>query len=483
MPIDGRGDRAERVYRHLRDAVLDGRLRRGERLPATRELAASLGVSRSTVSTAYERLTAEGYLAARVGSGTFVSGPAPATTGTSRARAPRARAGRRGGRRPAEPAPAWRELADPLWAPPRPIAYDFSVGSPDPVLFPHDAWRRSVASALRGPALRDANYGDPAGVERLRTGIARHLGLARSVRTTAGEVVVTSGAQQAFDLLARILLRPGDAVAVEDPGYPPVRQLFEQLGARVVPVPVDAHGLRVDLLPAARLVYVTPSHQFPLGGVLPIERRTALLEWAERNDAVIVEDDYDSEFRFGSRALDPLQRLDDDGRVVYVGTFSKTMLPGLRLGFVVAPPSLVPALLSAKRLADWHNDVVTQTAMASLLDTGAFASHVRRARRVYERRHGVIAAEAARLLADRLAVVPSAAGLHLALRPHDGTAFDSARVAEAASHAGVAVQPLPRFALRPGSEGLLLGFGAVAAEDVPDGIRLLAEAAGRALSG
>lgn len=474
VSIEGRGDRIERVYRGLRDAVLDGRLRHGERLPATRELAVSLGVSRSTVSTAYERLTAEGYLAARVGSGTFVAMPVQTASGSGAQPAVPASV-----RQGSLPAPAWRDLADPLWTEPRPIAYDFSVGSPDPALFPADAWRRSVAAALRGPALRTAHYTDPAGAEPLRAGIARHLGLARSVAATADDVVVTSGAQQAFDLLARTLLQPGDTVAVEDPGYPPVRQLFEQLGARVVPVPVDDHGLRVDLLPAARLVYVTPSHQFPLGGVLPLERRTALLEWAARHDAVIVEDDYDSEYRFGARALDPLQRLDADGRVVYVGTFSKTMLPGLRLGFVVAPPSLVPALRSAKRLTDWHNDVVTQTAMARLLDSGAFAAHVRRARRVYEERHALIGREAGELLSGRLAVVPSAAGLHLALRPVDGVAFDSVRVMEAAAVAGVAVQALPRFAVGTGWEGLLLGFGSIAAEDIPDGVRLLAEAVGR----
>ncbi len=459
--------------------MLDGRLRRGERLPATRELATRLGVSRSTVSTAYERLTAEGYLVARVGSGTFVALPASIVAAAS----PRTAATSRGGGGAALPAPAWRQLVDPLWAEPRAIAYDFSVGSPDPVLFPHDAWRRSVAAALRGPALRRAHYADPSGLERLRAGIARHLGLARSVAATPDDVVVTSGAQQAFDLLGRTLLRPGDTVAVEDPGYPPVRQLLEQLGARVVPVPVDEHGLRVDLLPAARMVYVTPSHQFPLGGVLSLERRTVLLEWAHRYDAVVVEDDYDSEFRFGARALDPLQRLDGDGRVVYVGTFSKTMLPGLRLGFVVAPPSLVPALRSAKRLTDWHNDVVTQTAMASLLDSGAFAAHVRRASRVYEERHALIGREAAALLAGRLQAVPSAAGLHLALVPAEGVLFDSVRVVATAAIAGVAVQPLPRFAVRSGWKGLLLGFGAIAAEDIPDGMRLLAEAVGRTHTG
>lgn len=470
VAIGGRGDRADRIYRQLRDAVVDGRLRRGERLPATRELAERLQVSRSTVSTAYERLTAEGYLAARVGAGTFVAYAGAGDGGS--------------GRRPAgaaRPAPAWRDLDDPLWTEPRPIAYDFSVGSPDPAVFPLDTWRHLVAGELRGGLRRAGLYGDPAGVERLREGIARHLGLARSVEASPADVLVTHGAQQAFDLIARVLLRPGDTVAIEDPGYPPVRQLFETVGARVVPVPVDERGLRVDLLPPARLVYVTPSHQFPLGGVLPLERRVALLEWAARNDAVVIEDDYDSEYRFGSRPLDPLQRLDAQGRVVYVGTFSKTMLPALRLGFIVAPPGLLPALRHAKRLTDWHNDVVTQRAMARFLDSGGFARHVKQATRVYEERHRVLEAAAAELLPG-FVPVPSAAGLHLALLAPEGSeeaAIDGRRVAERAAVAGVSVQPVSRFRVKAGADGILLGFGGIPAEQIPDGLRTLAQAVER----
>lgn len=450
--------------------MLDGRLRPGERLPATRELAERLQVARSTVSTAYERLTAEGYLAARVGAGTFVAAapirPEPAT-----------RPARRRGA--ARPAPAWRDLDDPLWQEPRPVAYDFRIGSPDPALFPADTWRHYVAAELRGPVVRSAAYDDPAGVSRLRAGIARHLGVSRSVVAGPADVLVTNGAQQAFDLVARVLLRPGDTVAMEDPGYPPVRQLFEMAGARVVPVPVDADGLRVDLLPPARLVYVTPSHQFPLGGVLPLARRVALLEWAARHDAVVIEDDYDTEFRFGSRPLDPLQRLDADGRVVYVGTFSKTMLPALRLGFVVAPPALLAALRHAKRLTDWHTDTVTQRAMARFLDAGGFGRHVRAANRVYAERHELLVRSAADLLPG-FEAVPSAAGLHLALLARDGAApVDAARVAERAAVAGVAVQPVSRFRLGDGPDGLLLGFGSIPAAHIPDGMRTLAEAVGR----
>ncbi|WP_158863341.1 MocR-like pyridoxine biosynthesis transcription factor PdxR [Leifsonia sp. AG29] len=473
VAIGERGDRADRIYRQLREAVLDGRLRNGERLPATRELAADLQLSRSTVATAYERLVAEGYLVARVGAGTFVA------AGRVPPKSRRPPAARRG----VLPAPAWRGIDDPLWTEPRPTAYDFSVGTPDPALFPLEAWRALVAAELRGRTLRTANYDDPAGVQRLREAIARHIGLARSVRASPEDVLVTSGAQQAFDLIARVTLRPGDTVAVEDPGYPPVRQLLEATGARVVPVPVDDQGLRVDLLPPARLVYVTPSHQFPLGGILPIERRTALLEWAARHDAVILEDDYDSEYRFGARPLDPLQRLDEEGRVVYVGTFSKTMLPTLRIGFLVAPPSLLPALRHAKRLTDWHNDVVGQRALARFIDSGAFARHVRKATRSYAERRDLVLRTAAELLGPALRAVPSSAGLHVALLAADQPSFDDLGAAESAAAAGVAVQPVSKFAVHPGAAGVLLGFGGVAGPDIPDGIRVLAQSVARRRAG
>ncbi|MFF1574423.1 PLP-dependent aminotransferase family protein [Leifsonia sp. NPDC058292] len=472
VQIEGRGDRSDRIYRQVRDVIRGGLLRHGERLPASRDLAAQLSVSRTTVTVAYERLTAEGYLVSRVGAGTFVAAPS-ARPSSTRARDARSAA---------RPLPRWQSIHDPLWTEPLPIAYDFSMGSPDAALFPLESWRRLVAAELRGGIRRSAHYQDPAGLERLRVALARHLGVARSVDASADDIVITSGAQQAFDLIGRVLLEPGDVVAVEDPGYPPVRQLFESQGVRVAPVPVDDSGLRVDELPAdARLVYVTPSHQFPLGSVLSLERRSALLEWASSHDAVVVEDDYDSEYRFADRPLDPLQSLDSEGRVVYVGTFSKTMLPALRLGFLVAPTSLIPALRSAKRLTDWHNDTVAQAAMARFVDTGGFARHVRQATKTYAARQRSIIEQAEALLGDTLRVVPSVAGLHLCLVPVDsGRAFDDDRVAADAAASGVAVQPLGRFgALMPRASGLILGFGAIAPEDVPDGLRLLSRAIAR----
>ncbi|WP_345761433.1 PLP-dependent aminotransferase family protein [Diaminobutyricibacter sp. McL0608] len=470
--IEGRGDRSDRIYRQLRDAIHDGRLRRGERLPPSRDLAGRLAVSRNTVAVAYERLAAEGYLVSRVGSGTFVAAPTPGPHRAGGRRAPVSSA--------LHPRSLWQDLPDPLWTEPVPIAYDFSVGTPDPGLFPLEQWRRFVAGELRKGILDAGGYGDPAGLARLRAAIARHIGVARSVDAAPDDVLVTSGAQQAFDLIGRVLVEPGDVVAVEEPGYPPVRQLFESLGAVVVGVPVDDHGLVVDALPAtARLVYVTPSHQFPLGAVMSFDRRVALLEWAGRSGAAIVEDDYDTEYRFADRPLDPLQSLDRDGRVIYVGTFSKTMLPALRLGFLVAPEPLRGALRSAKRLTDWSADYLNQAAMARFIDGGHFARHVRRATREYGARQQQIISEVAAEFGDAFRVVPSIAGLHLCIRPAD-TDFAAERVVALAASVGVSVQALSTFCADEAQPGLILGFGSVAPEDVGDGLRLLAGAVARA---
>ncbi|MET9300739.1 PLP-dependent aminotransferase family protein [Micromonospora aurantiaca] len=463
VSLAGPGDRATRIHRQLLEAILDGRLRPGERLPPTRELARRLDVSRNTVAVAYERLTAEGLLTARVGAGTFVAGepvararPRPAPAGGVRPRAFWASA---------EPAPT---------AAPRP-GHDFRAGTPDTGLFPLATWRRLVAGELRTATIR-GGYADPAGHRGLRTAVARYVGLARAVRAGPEDVVVTHGAQQALDLIARVILEPGDRVAVEDPGYPPARRLFAGHGARVVPVPVDDEGIDVRALPGdARLVYVTPSHQFPLGVRMSPARRAALLDWAATRDAVIVEDDYDTEFRFSARPLDPLQTLDRAGKVVYVGTFSKTLLPMLRLGFLVAPASLRPALLSARQLTDWHGDHTTQAALARFIDSGELARHIRKATRVYAERRDLIDAALRSDLAGWLDPVPSTAGLHLCARLRPEAGVDLPAVVARAAESGVTVREIADYqAGPPGPAGLVLGYGAVATADVPEGLRLLA---------
>jgi GntR family transcriptional regulator/MocR family aminotransferase len=470
---DGRGDLAARIYRQLLDAILDGRLRPGERLPPTRELARSLEVSRNTVAAAYERLTADGFLAGRVGAGTFVADSSVGSARTRR-RAP--------GGADVAPRRLWRTIpasggsAQPPAAPPR---FDFQVGVPDARLFPLEAWRRLVGRELRPATVQAGGYGDPAGSAALRAAIARHIGVSRSVQAGADDVLVTQGTQQALDLIGRVLVDPGTCVAVEEPGYLPARLVFRALGARVVGVPVDAEGIEVSALPAgARLVYTTPSHQYPLGTPMSLPRRRALLAWAERHRAVVIEDDYDSEFRFSDRPLEPLQSLDRGGRVIYVGSFSKTMSPMLRVGFLVAPASLQQTLRTAKQLTDWHGDLTTQGALARFIDEGLFARHVRRATREYARRHERIVGILRRDLGDVLDLVPASAGLHLCARLSSGAGgVDVGAVVRRASAAGVFVRGLDTFCgERPVQHGLVIGYGAIALDLVDEGLRRLATA-------
>jgi GntR family transcriptional regulator/MocR family aminotransferase len=417
-------------------------------------------VSRNTVLHAYERLIAEGFLDGKVGAGTFVRAPARLTRrAPAGALAPRA---------------VWRSLIAPApSAAPPAITHDFSLGAPDPALFPWDDWRRLIARELRGRR-RPVGYPPPDGDPGLRAAIARHLGLSRSVIAGADDVLITHGAQQALDLIARVLVAPGATVAVEEPGYPPARQVLTAHGARVVPVRVDAEGLVVDRLPAAaKLVYVTPSHQFPLGTAMSLARRLALLAWAERHGAAIVEDDYDSELRFAGRPLEPLQSLDRAGRVLYVGTFSKVLLPSLRLGFIVAPPSVMPALHAAKRLADSHGALEPQRALRAFIDDGLFARYLRRVLRDYRERHAALTDAIARHLGDRVVPLPAAAGLHVAAWLADRRTDDAA-IATAARAAGVAVEPLSAYFARAPRPGLALGFGLIRARHIDAGIRALA---------
>ncbi len=336
-----------------------------------------------------------------------------------------------------------------------------------------------MSRELRGSTLNAGAYGDPAGHPALRDAIARFVGTSRAVRVATDDVIVTQGTQQALDLVGRVLVEPGDCVAVEEPGYQPARKLFRSLGARVVGVPVDDEGLDVDALPStARLVYTTPSHQFPLGTPMSLERRSALLAWAERHGAVIVEDDYDSEFRFEDRPLAPLQSLDRGGRVVYVGSFSKTLLPILRLGFLVAPVSLQPALRTAKQLTDWHGDLLTQAALASFIDEGLLGRHIRKASREYAARHRLIVATLRSDFSGLLSLVRSAAGLHLATRLTATARVDLDAVVTRARAAGVEVPTLAQYCGERPQAGLVLGYGTIPVERIPEALRRLLDAFG-----
>jgi GntR family transcriptional regulator/MocR family aminotransferase len=346
---------------------------------------------------------------------------------------------------------------------------------PDDSLFPLATWRRLVSSALRRGRISRATY-DETGPTALETEIARYAGLSRSVVAAPVDVVTTAGAQQALDLVARVLVEPGDVVAVEDPGYTAAARLFETHRASVAGVPVDSEGLVVEALPAtARLVYVTPSHQHPTGVAMSRARRIALLEWAVGHNAVIVEDDYDSEFRFADRPLEPLQSLDRDGRVVYVGSFSKSLIPALRVGYAIAPASLTPALREAKRVTVWDGDAVTQAALAAFLAEGHHAAHVKRATKIYRSRRQALLEGLANGLAEQVEVIPSAAGLHVCTLLRDRE-IDDVRVADAALAAGVFLDPLSiRHLERKPRHGLVFGVGAIEADRIGPGLEIVRE--------
>lgn len=464
LALNGRQDLAGQVYRQLRTAILEGRLAAGDRLPPLRALAERLAVSRKTVGEAYERLAAEGFLQGRVGSGTYVSSVlAPAE------RPPAASAGLRAN-------PRWQALAA-SWQMPvqQPARYNLAGGTTDKRRFPFDVWRACLHRALRLQARRPAFYAEALGYPELRLAIARYLAINRAVRCDWNDILVSQGAQQAIDLLARVMLLPGDLAVVEEPGYPPVRKAFEAAGARVVGVPVDAEGLRVDCLPAqARLVYVTPSHQFPLGQPMSLARRLQLLEWARGRQALIIEDDYDGEYRFDGRPLESLQSLDREGRVAYVGTFSKTLFPELRLGYLLMPAALRGELRVAKQLADQHSESLQQLALAHFISSGAFAKHTRRLQREYAQRRQRLLSRLAGDLAPWLEALPAVAGMHLAARLRQPR--NLVRLCAELERRGVFLISLaPFYAEGPAMAGLLFGFGAIETADIDPALDILHE--------
>ena len=474
LPAPGSRDRLGALHRQLRAAILDGRLQPGVRLPSSRALADALGLGRNTVVTAYDLLLAEGYVTGRHGAGTFVANSLP---GPPRREQPSSEAD------PRLAAP-WRnrQAAPPASA--GSFAWDFRLGLPDGTQFPYALWRRLEGRALRSLSRQPAGYGDPQGLPALRAAIAHHVSATRAVACGMEDVVATAGAQQAFDLLARVLVTPGETlVALEDPGYPPLRAALEAAGARLAPVPVDGEGLVVEQLPDdAAVVCVTPSHQFPLGVPLSAARRRALLDWAAPRRAVVIEDDYDGEFRYAARPLDALQTLDRQRSVFYIGTFSKTLLPALRQGFVVAPPWARAALAAARQAADWQGPPLAEAALAAFIAEGHMARHVRRMQRLYGERRRLLLGALERHCAAWLAPLPALAGLHLAARLTP--ALPAGRVVEAAARAGLGLEALARYALLPPApNGLAFGFGSVAAAAIEPGIARLAALLGELCRG
>jgi GntR family transcriptional regulator/MocR family aminotransferase len=478
------------LYENLRQAILAGQIAPGTRLPSTREIASELRLSRNTVMNAFEQLLAEGYVEGQVGSGTYVSQALPDELLTARragaGSALRAtRKGRSVSRRgsilattPVRPHGTHPQAARP-----------FRSGTPALDAFPYDVWQRIVARHWRKPRRDLMNYGDPAGHRPLREAIATYLGAARAVRCEPEQVIIVAGTQQAIDLVARVLLDPGDQVWIEDYGYFAARGVLQAAEARLVPVPVDEEGVDVAAgaraCPDARLVYVAPSHQYPLGITLTLARRLALLEWASRRagwgggpprGAWVVEDDYDSEFRYSGRPLAAMQGLDGDGRVIYLGTFSKVLFPALRLGYMVVPADMVDAFTSARALVGWCSPVIEQSVVADFIGEGHFARHIRRMRALYAERQAALVSAAREFLGDVLEVGPASAGMHLLGWLPEGV--DDAEATRAAAEQGVTTQPLSAFALGPHHRrgGLILGYAAYNEREIRDGARRLAEA-------
>jgi GntR family transcriptional regulator/MocR family aminotransferase len=456
------------IYEAWRQGILAGRFRRGTRLPSTRELAAALAVSRTTTTAAYDQLIAEGYLEALHGSGTYVCRDlpeAPRRAGRVAASAPAelpVRLSRFGGRLAGAVARRAEAAAGVI---------NLSTFGPDFEQFPFALWRRMVTRHLRHAtrAVFD-RAGHGAGYEPLRHEIAVYVARSRAIVCSPEQVIVVNGSQQALDLCVRLLVDPDDEVAIENPGYPGARELVVAHGARVRPIRVTADGIAVrDLEDSARLVYVTPSHQFPTGVSMSLTRRLELIAWARPRGAVIIEDDYDSEYRYSGAPLPAMQSLANGVPVIYVGTFSNVMFPGLRIGYVVVPRGLVASFTRAKWLADRHTTLLEQAALADFIREGHLDRHIRRMRRVYKARRTVLVDSLARYLGKQATIDGGAAGMHLLVR------FRSPDIGARAARNRVRIASAAEFYMSAApANAFVLGFSAIGERTIREGVKRLA---------
>ncbi|WP_068638662.1 PLP-dependent aminotransferase family protein [Thauera butanivorans] len=468
-----------RIQRAIRQLILDGALDAGRPLPASRALAKSLGVSRDTVESAYGQLHAEGFIERRVGSGSFVSGKLQRTPGRSSA----PRTGARPGPAPApQPGPHLSQRGAALFRDggvrdfpaPRP----FAPGVPETRGFPLHTWERLQRQVLKEHGTQALRHGPPQGVEALRRAIADHVNLERGGHATAERVLVLTSSQQAMTLCAHVLLDPGERIFIEDPVYHGARKAFDAAGLRCVPVPLDGQGMQVARLGAdaepARAVFVTPSHQFPTGTTLALERRLALIEWARQRQAWIIEDDYDSEFHYAGRPTACVQGLDAHERTIYIGTFTKSLFPGLRIGYMVLPPQLVAPMTVARTLLDGHSAPIPQLTLARFMEDGHFGAHVRAMRSVYAKRRDVLAELIHRRLGDVLTPTVPAGGMQmpcaLSCDIPERTLIDHAR------RAGIELLGLSGLhASDRGQPGFLMGFAAYTPAEMESAVKALAE--------
>jgi GntR family transcriptional regulator / MocR family aminotransferase len=465
------------LYIHLRTAILTGHLRRGMKLPSTRALAGELNVSRNTVLNAYQQLLAEGYLESVEGGGTYVAQVLPdhLLTTTPDQKVPTC-----GLTEPRLSQGARLQLAVP------PISASPSKSRPNPFradmpaldAFPYKLWTRLVVRQARQMPSNAFPYQDAAGYRPLREAIAAHVTISRRVHCTPDQIIMVSGAQGALDLATRVLINAGDPVWMEDPGYPGARGALLGVGAEIIPVPIDQEGLVVEAgiarAPEARLVYLTPSHQFPLGITMSLGRRFALLDWAKRGSAYLLEDDleddYDSEYRFAGRPLAALQGLDDAERVIYIGTFSKVLFPALRIGYLILPPPLVEAFLAVRQHMDTHLPILEQAVVTDFIVEGHFTRHLRRMRTLYAERRAALLKAASEL---PLEIDSPEAGIHCVAWLPEG--MDDQALARQAVAYGLDLTPISRFSMEPlARKGLLLGYGGYNVPEIQDGVRRLA---------
>ncbi|AZP13944.1 MocR-like pyridoxine biosynthesis transcription factor PdxR [Undibacterium parvum] len=466
--------RNRQLYRLMRQAILDRVLPADTRLPSSRDLATELAISRNTVLYAYEQLLAEGYVEARAGSGTYVADTVPdtvhlPTVATRRVAAihETAHLSQRGHRLVAQAGAATQQ-----WG-------AFVPGVPDVTQFPHKIWNTLQSKVWRKPPIAALTYGHGGGYQPLREVVAEYLKVSRSVDCEAGQVVITNGIHQSIDLCLRLLSDPGDVAWVEDPCYWGARNLLSASGVTIRPIKVDAEGIcpsEADLAAVPRFIFVTPSHQYPLGMVMSLARRRSLLDYARRHGCWIIEDDYDSEFRYSGRPLASLQGMDSGERVLYMGTFSKTMFPGLRLGYLVLPQALSKPFVTGMEELHRSGQAPLQATMAEFMTQGHFNSHIRRMRLMYGARLEILQQEIdSHFEGTEVQAVGSDAGLHLALRLP--ARCDDKLIARLALERGVAVRPLSSYYhdASQGDSGLVLGYACVDDANIAPAFEILAK--------
>ncbi len=465
------------LYNELRSAILGGRLPIGCRLPASRELSQVTGLSRNTVLSSYDQLIAEGYIVSRPGSGTYVASSLPdqLLSGPTLEPLPPAK---RGARRLSKLGERLQSHPFRRWPPLQSGPMLFRAGLPALDQFPMDIWRRLSDRRMRLASVKTLAYDDAQGYQPLREAISAHLAAARGARCSPDQIIVVSGSQQAISIVNQVLVESGDTVLFEDPGYFAARSVFEASGARIAPVPVDEEGFDVaaalQSAPDARLAYITPSHQNPTCVTMSLPRRRALLQWAETHGSWILEDDNASECRYHGRPLAALQGIDPHGRVLYAGTFSKVMFSSLRLGYLVAPPDVLPAMVRARELMDRQSSGLQQAAMADFMLEGHFARHLRRMRTLYAARLEALLRAVREHAADLLEIADREGGLNRVAWLPPG--LDDTDAVRALNPEGFACLPLSEFRIRSGGRGgLVLGFAGMSEESIGSSIQRLAE--------